>query len=401
MSSNWKNNYADLLDYIAQHPRIEISKKSVVLLDDVRPGFYQLFDDVRTSFVKDKFPAELEQGAILGNNWRHARQDLIDRLKLDSLDIQGATNWFLLDPVDGLMRDLFEPLFNLLKKEIDLVAFEQEAIEIGRINFTNFVSDGYRRLATVSLINMLLPDELYSVPARDFYSDPVIQEGDLDNGLHEENLPDIVPTSRILFEQPLLCSFLTPRIIIHSARLGRYVAFRPDCCEARWKARRLSPKQEWFSISEIEEKFGNSRFWPDMFIFSASDKADLTLVADYHQIARPDIIIEFREEGDWYQKEGLEVIRRHHDSFKPKLGSFVICREPVPEAAFKDLNTKPVIQPVNTEESVPNPLISAEQSSEKTATVELAQAAETTANIQLIYVGDNMAKLESVINAIT
>jgi len=116
-----------------------------------------------------------------------------------------------------------------------------------------------------------------------------MQEGDLDDGLHEENLPDVIPTRQISFEQPLLCSFLTPRIIVHSGKLGRFVAFRPDFYGARWKARQVSPAQEWISIKKIEREFGRSSLWPDLLIYSVTSKEDLTLVADYHQVARPDI----------------------------------------------------------------------------------------------------------------
>ena len=53
---NWYQNFDELKDYIKGHPSIEISASVMVMLDDVRPEFYRLFDRVRAAFVKEKYP---------------------------------------------------------------------------------------------------------------------------------------------------------------------------------------------------------------------------------------------------------------------------------------------------------------------------------------------------------
>ncbi len=53
--------------------------------------------------------------------------------------------------------------------------------------------------------------------------------------------------------------------------------------------------------------------------------------ARYYVIARPDIIIDVVEAGDCYETGGVERIKRHHEILKPKLGSFVVSRGPLPK----------------------------------------------------------------------
>ena len=74
------------------------------------------------------------------------------------------------------------------------------------------------------------------------------------------------------------------------------------------------------------------------------------LVADFGRFCRPDIIVECMEQVDWYQKEGLDKVRKNYDFFKPRLGSYIVSRLPVPEEAYKDLMPKPAVSKLAPEQ---------------------------------------------------
>jgi len=72
------------------------------------------------------------------------------------------------------------------------------------------------------------------------------------------------------------------------------------------------------------------------------------------QVARPDITIEVRAERGWYSPEQADIIKRHYDILKPRLGTYVICRGAVPEEAVKALSCPPV-QPATEQEAEKTP----------------------------------------------
>ncbi len=137
----------------------------------------------------------------------------------------------------------------------------------------------------------------------------------------EDSVPEAEETKKIVFEYAYICSYLVPRIIIHSRKLNRFVAFRADFYEAKWKARSLSENREWSSISAIEQAFGRADLWPNLAIYMSDDLRDLFLVSDYHKVARPDIIVDFREKENWYQTEG-SAPSSHYDVLQAPTGRF-------------------------------------------------------------------------------
>jgi hypothetical protein len=74
-----------------------------------------------------------------------------------------------------------------------------------------------------------------------------------------------------------------------------------------------------------------------VLVYIADKAEDLSLVADVNRICRPDIVLECYGDDGWYQQEKLERVQLRHNALKPKIGTFIICRETVPELAASDL----------------------------------------------------------------
>jgi hypothetical protein len=98
-----------------------------------------------------------------------------------------------------------------------------------------------------------------------------------------------------------------------------------------------------------------AKIMPDIAVYTAEETEDIRLIADYRHIMRPHLAIEIMEESDWYDKGKLSSVKRHHSVMKPQFGTFIICREPPPQAAIDELAPKPA---------------AAEQTSDSTSPVE-------------------------------
>jgi hypothetical protein len=386
MSDSWQKAYGELKDYIVKNPSIEISEHIIAISADVRPGFYQLFNTVNLNFIKDNFPTSLEQSYALSKNWGEVSQATKDSLKLEALDAETSARFFLLDPGDGLVRGLFDPLFDLLKGKTNLAGFEQTATQILEHRLAKFSHEGYQDWAILSLLKLLATDRIYqaigSKLGNNLDIDDSSHPGELD-GSQEENVPDSAEVHNISFEHSLMSSFLVPKIIGHSTRLKLFIAFGFDFdfTEAGWRARKLSQELEWYKTQDILLEFGRGNLWPDLAIYTNTQREEIIVMADFFQIARPDIIVEFREKKDWYEKGGLELVKRHYNVLKPKLGSFVVCREAVPEDVLKELEPKSEPQPA------------AENSTPKTT-------AQPALNLHFLNVGFDIPKLEPIIESI-
>jgi hypothetical protein len=147
--------------------------------------------------------------------------------------------------------------------------------------------------------------------------------------------------------------FIVPDFIVHSAKLNRYVSIRTDIAEASWTAKLASDKREWYELRSLMKQYIVIAHWPDLVIYIDDQPEDLALVADFGRFCRPDMIVECMEQADWYQQGGLDRVKRNHDFLKPKLGSYIVSRLPVPEEAFKELMPEPVAREPAVEGATP------------------------------------------------
>ncbi len=299
MPNTWQKAYGELKEFIAKNPQIEISANCIAIPGDVRPEFYRLFDAVRVEFLKDRFPASLTQGYEMSQGFARVYKAAMEATGLEAIHVRAAVNWFLQDPVNGLMRSLFDPLFNLIRGKISQKEFSETSIQIIEQEFTEYFRDGYRRWAILGLLALMKPDKNYNVVTHDYHTDPQLSEGALAAGLREEMVDTATEERKIIFDISLLSAFIVPRTLFHSTRLGRYASIHSDFTEAHWRAREKSPKMEWLTIKDIRDEFGPTKLWPDLLIYTADSVDDLNLVADHFSVARPDLIALLVYAGYW------------------------------------------------------------------------------------------------------
>lgn len=337
--NGWQGEYGQLCDFIAASPSIEIGMNIVRIPEDVRPEFYRLFDTIRLAFVEEKFPGLLNEAGSLSQSYNKAEQEVTELLGLDSISMATDLRKFLHNPKDGMVRGLFDPLFHLLKGKVNIEAFEQKTSRNTEVIFRNLYQLGYEKWVLLSLIKLLEADKSFRIILRELASKEVIKR------LHSPRLGEPVPppeeSKRLLFEHQSFPMFIVPDFIVHSVKMGRYLAVRSDFREAMWTASNASANREWYPLDSL------AALEPGLALVYVADKPEeISLVADAKKICRPDLIIECRDRKDWLEKEGLQKVKLHHDSLKPRLGSYVVSRESVPEQGYKEL-----IPEQNSEES--------------------------------------------------
>jgi len=413
MELTWQNTLAQLQEYIAHNPSISIGNNTVTLPGEVRPEFYRLFDKVETDFIKDNFSDLLERGAELSRAWADITKSVTGQLSLESIVVALSVKWFLNDPLDGLMRSLSNPLFEVLKGKSDMAKFEEDGKRLVSGAFTSYFKEGYRRWATLAVLSLLNPDKNYRVPAVDDIADPLMGEGHENPGQHVAIVPEAEQSNALSFQQQPIISFVVPKVMVWSPLLGRFVALHSEFVEPFWTAREISRNAEWLDFINLKRDNGLlkirpdqkifpdlTKMLPDVAIYTAEYLEDIALVADHRHMLRPYLSVEVMEEADWFEKGKLATIKRHHAAMNPRFGTFVICREPPPQAALDELAVKPVAlnQP---------PAVANTQAEEEKITPEAqgqsgpVTVPEPPPDIHIIGVGYDKSRLESLIEVLS
>lgn len=345
---------------------------------------------MRADFVREAFPVQLKEAEAVGKAFLAAEKEAISCLKLKEVKIEQNLRWFLQDPVDGLTRRLFDPLFDLVRGAIDTEGFEKTSARIARDLIQRYAHRSYAHWATLSLIPLLSPDSAYVVPIKDETIDPYLTtEGR--QGRFTETIPDLATPEWLVLDESQYVPLLWPKIICHSAVLDTFVALRNGFHSVDYHAYELFKTiktKQWHDLEDLRRRYGPHHLWPDIGLYLDSNPDELRIVADYQHALWPEIIVDVMEAPDWYESGGPEVVRLHYEFLRPRLGSFVVCREALPVTAMPQGSQAQATETGN--EAVPAP--------EEDATTRLLR--ELPEGIHLLSVGYDAAKLGPIIEAL-
>lgn len=337
MSTLWNTRYEELSEFIKEKPQVVIKEDSVSIDEAVRRDFYKKFNSTRSSFLAEYYSDWLDEAQFLSTKYSRVEGALRQRLQLESILMPVSLRRFLSDPINEVTRELFDPLFELLQEKIEPEEFEIKAHENLRDSFRKLYQTGYINWFVLSLMEKIEPEALFSVLLPEPSSKQIIKHRDE----VREHVPTPSPTRTLGFGVERREIVLVPDFIVHSARLGKYVAFRTSLGKAIWKASYYSENRNWFSIADMIDSYGVSELQPDLLLYTGEDLEDLSLVADAEQFCRPDMALFFTDQltgEECLVKEKIDDVKIAHEILKPSKGSVVIARDHLPPEAIKDLD---------------------------------------------------------------
>ncbi len=398
MPSGWQARYAELKEYIAGKPQIKINSKVIAIPGDFRPEFYRLFDTVRVAFLRDNFSVQLSEADTLSKNYAQTEEEMANLLGVVEISLTTSLSWFLRDPINGLMRGLFDPLFNLLKGKTDVDIFELAAASNIKKSFTQLYHLGYEKWVVLSLAKSLAPGKIFEVPIAELDEDAAQMEWDTIPGAHEDVVAEPVEAKSLTLSSDELVPFVVPYFVVHSAAANRYVSINAGMVDAFWTAKNLSDNRDWYSRKSLNKDYYGVK-WPDFMVYASDEMRDVTLIADYKKICRPDLAIVCMDQEDWYQAGELERIKLTHAMTRPKMGTYVVSLKAVPEAAFTELLPQPVASEPPPEAGTE--VAAAEgDASEPAPEAAAAEPEEQEPGIHILIVGVDSSKLAPIIEAV-
>ena len=329
----WYQAYTELNHFITGNREIKIDSHVIAIPQQMRPEFYRLFDGVRTAFIEEEFPRLLDESRRLSESYTKVEEEVIDILRLDDVSMAPCLHRFLREPKNQLIRGLFDLLFDVLKGKKEVETFRQEASRSIEESFKGLYQSGYEKWVALSLVRLLEPHKTFHIPLPQPTSKEIIKR------LPTSREPVPVPeeSDHLSFNHETMPILIVPDFIVYSVKVDTYIAVRSEFENAMWTAANISREMDWHAFDAISGRNGPLELKPSLILWVADHPEDLALIADSRRVLRPDLIVECIVQKNWYKENGLENVKLRHDVLRPKFGTYVVTREPVPEQVREEL----------------------------------------------------------------
>ena len=324
---SWKRQYKLLCDYISENPEIVLEKSEVSIPEDLRDEFYNRFDAVRRALVEDCFdtlPVDVE---ALRDHFIQTEKEIIGTLRLDRILMPTDLYSFLHNPNEGLIRVLYNRLFDVLQGKIDVDEFEKNAVNDLQSASAHLFRLGYEWWAALALIKQLDPDEAFAVDFDAEYKPILCELKEICFGRQAHH-----PTLRI------------PEFVIHSRRIDRYVAIKMalareiDSFVVRFKPPVRPKKKTGDTSSALDSRV--------MVLFFLPSTEKIPVLADIYEctLHNPDWMVECVTVNEYTDASALDEVERHLNLLKPKLGTCLLLFSDEDEEELKRIpeNIKPI-----------------------------------------------------------
>jgi hypothetical protein len=326
MSDDFYQAYAALTEFIAAHPEIEIGESVTSIPENARKDFYTFFNAARNAFIEEKFPEYVSKARTLKREYDSAAEEASAWLLFEETSVASKLRRFLLDPCDSLAREMFDPLFDLLKHRETDHSFSQRASEDIENIFPIDYRGGYEKWVILALTNLLQVQKAYRVPVREQ------QPGDRSKSASHapaEEIPSPEESTSFLFSQSPKAIFAAPDFIVQSSALNKYVGVRSEFRQGIYNAMNPSPEREWYPL------------YTEMLILLESGLAlvyvteypeSIAIVSDVARLCRPDLALLCVDTQTMTRKGALEKVAMVDGRLQPVKGSFIIANDSWPQS---------------------------------------------------------------------
>jgi hypothetical protein len=334
MENTWDQAYKELTEFIDTHPEIVITSNMTRLPNEVRADFYRLFDSARAAFIKERFPAFVSEAQAISQAYLPLEDEIIKLLGLNEVFMDNDTQRILTNPLEQLIRPVFDSLFMLLKDRTRSENFEFSSKQKMVSAFSSLYNQEYEKWVVFSLIKLLEPDKLFEVIPRPFSSE--FETVTISTSQNNERLPYPKESQKLIFKDSMPSTLASPDFIIHSTRNNKYVGIRSNYGRALGKASYYNHARNWRSLDSV----------PDLnqglsLIYLDDKPENIALIADSDKICEPDLILVCKGNKGWYDtadfSSEIEWINASYFSLKPKLGTYILSREKPPEELLTKL----------------------------------------------------------------
>jgi hypothetical protein len=141
---------------------------------------------------------------------------------------------FLHDPVNQLVRVMYDPLFETFNGKKNVAQFEAVSVGDIRTSFDLLYQLGYEKWVMVRLLSMLEADKVQYCPLPRLG----LLEAQKTVGMLKAEIPPLEKTNKLTFEFEFRLCCNVADFIIHSGKTGKYISSRSQFSESLFALRK-------------------------------------------------------------------------------------------------------------------------------------------------------------------
>lgn len=343
LKSEWKQKYDSLKTFLESNPEISIKPLESSIPRHLRDEFYGRFDQVRMAFVKSWQSRLFVDICALGKSYTESEERLFKTLALKNhIDLPVDLAAILHNPEEGMMRPIYDRLFELVQGKITESDFEKMAQENLNQNALVMFRLGYELWAAISIMLLLEPDEIFRV------------------SLDEDDKPYLTGLEQIVFgAQYHHAAKRIPELILHSKRLNTHIAFKMPLTR---EVDLYNLPTELPTERMLRDRTGDtSMVLADRMIFISivKDLNKVPVFAELHErkITNPDLTIEFLMEHDLADKDSMDGVQKRIQIMNPRLGGSIVVLNPRVESEIYESDNNLTAYSVGLDEKKLKPII--------------------------------------------
>jgi|WetSurMetagenome_2_1015567.scaffolds.fasta_scaffold12609_4 hypothetical protein len=342
VSSNWKDEYASMQGFIAANPAIILTPSEISIPQDLKDEFYLRFDLIRGAVVDAHYSDVPYDIDALCHQYLRIEKEIIDLLGLDGIKMPMDLFSFLHTPREGLIRIIYNRLFDLLQGKTTVDAFERQCLDDLRASSADLYRLGYEWWSGLVILKLLEPDRVYAIELDEDYRPYLAELREISFGRQAHH-----PTIRL------------PEFALHSRKLDKLVAVKMAIAkEIETYAERYQPP------IRPKKRTGDTSFALDsrvMMLSFMSSETDIPIIAETFDrtLTSPDFMVEYITRDELADPSALEQLQHHLDFMKPKLGMSLVVVDQESEEGFAGLPEKIFPVAAGFDQSKLQPVISA------------------------------------------
>ncbi|NLD36978.1 MAG: hypothetical protein GX654_08920 [Desulfatiglans sp.] len=341
--TEWKQEYESLKTFISSNKEILISPYETSIPRPLRDEFYSRFDQVRKAFVRSWESHLFVDICALGRSYTEAEERLFKILALKKhIELQVDLASILHNPEEGMMRLIYDPLFELIQCKITENDFEVKAAKNLNQNALEMFRLGYELWAAISIILLLDPDKIFRV------------------SLDENDKPFVSELDQIVIgAQHHHAAKRIPELILHSKTLNTHIAFKMPL---RGEVDYYNLPTELPTQRMLRDRTGDtSMALADRMIFMSviQDLNNIPVFAELHErkITSPDLTIEFLTAHDLSDEGALSRVQNRMQIMKPSFGGRIVVVNPRAESEVYETDKNIMAYSVGLDERKLQPII--------------------------------------------
>lgn len=164
---NWRTEFSGFREFLAGHPEIRITKKSLAIPKEQREAFYARLEGISRALAESLLGDRAAEGAEMAARCQAVRKELLMQTGLKELRLPSALENWIVSPASVLARPVFGLMLDGIQQRLPEEEIEVRAARELRSFAGDLFRNAYEIWAYYGIVAALKPVRFYGIQSPD------------------------------------------------------------------------------------------------------------------------------------------------------------------------------------------------------------------------------------------